>query len=272
MKGQDRSDLHNELSVTTRPATEPGFLTLTGESDIKVRNTVWARFCLRHRTVTEATEFACPRVELPQIDGPTEIRIAASFSGGKQMSGTLFFVPSGDIDPLPVTSYHHGEIASLRGGYCLLVPISEDMVWTPNIWPATIEELNTFVANLTDSPRYLEAWVMQRCRESNQLLMVVVIQGNICYGYLLGSPKTGGFAEIRVIPIFFERVGELTRQSPVLVELELYVNHLESLLRHARQFQPSSDDTQENRRLREALDELADALENSATSCATKGA
>ncbi len=112
---------------------------------------------------------------------------------------------------------------------------------------------------------------MGRSRESNKLSMVVVIQDNVCYGYLLGSPKAAGFSGTRVIPIFFERVCGLTRQYPLLVELELYDKHRKALLRHARKFQPTSDDVQENRHLREALHELVNALENSATSYQSKG-
>ncbi|EOG8379202.1 hypothetical protein [Pseudomonas aeruginosa] len=267
MKGKHHSDSHNQFSVTASLSS----VNLGCEVDAEDRSAEWARFCLRHRALEETTEIACARVELPQTVGLTEVRIAVSFSAGKQMICTLFFVLPVEGDPLPVTSYHSGSIASLRGGYCLLLPIPNDMKWRYDVWPKSIGELNDFVANLTGSSEYLEEWVMERSRESSQLLMVLVTQSKVCYGYLLGSPKAAGFAEIRVIPIFFERVGELTRQPPVLVELALYVEHLETLLRHARQFQPTSDDAQANRRLREALHELANALENSATSCATKG-
>lgn len=238
---------------------------------MKAKYIEWARFCLRHRQINEVVVSDCAPVELPQIDKPTEIRIAAKFSRGKQMSCTLIFAPLDETDPLPVTSYYNRTVESFREGRCLLVPISDDVEWVPNMWPETIEELNVFVANLTDSPQYLEAWVMQENRESNQLLMVVVIQSNVCHGYLLGFSRAAGLGGIRVIPIFFDRVGEITRQSLVPVELELDVKHLEALLRHARQFQPLSGDVQEDRRLREALHELASALENSATSCLARG-
>ncbi|PLP87464.1 hypothetical protein CYD26_21435 [Pseudomonas sp. FFUP_PS_473] len=261
MKGKDSSDLQNELSATANPSTEASLDTLSGDIDVEARSDEWARFCLRHRAVEETSEIACARVELPQIDGLMEVRIAASFSGGKQMNCTLFIVPLGDIDPLPVTSCHMGENLTLRGGNCLLVPVSEDIKWAHDIWPKSMEELNAFVANVTDSPRFLEAWVMESSRESNKLLMVVVIHGNVCYGYLLGSPKTDGFNETRVIPIFFEQVGELTCDSPVLIELELSVKSLEALLRHARQLLSEPDYTQEDRCLRDALGELANALE-----------
>lgn len=264
MKGQDYSDLRNEFSVTTRPTTEPGPVTAAGEIDIKARNAEWARYCLRHRAVGETTEIACARIELPQMDGPTEVRIAAKFSGGKQMSCTLFFVPPGEIDLLPLTFNQDREIASLREGHCLLVPIPDDMTWTHEVWPTSIEELNAFVANLTDSPQYLEAWVIQRS-ESNKLLMVVVIQSYVCYGYLLGSPKAVGLSEIRVVPIFFDRVGEFAPQYPLQIELKLSINNLETLLRHARRLQPTSGNTQEDRRLRDALDELVNALEKGAS-------
>lgn len=106
---------------------------------------------------------------------------------------------------------------------------------------------------------------MDKGRESNKLLMVVMIQNNVFYGYLLGSPKVAGFSEIRVIPIFFDRVGEFAAEYPVRIELELSVKNLKALLRHARQLQPNSCDVQDDRCLRDALDELANALEKGAS-------
>jgi len=238
---------------------------------MKAKYIEWAKFCLRHRQIEDVAVFDCAPVELPPIDRPTEIRIAAKFSHGKQMSCSLFFAPLDEADPFPVTFHFNRVAEGLREGRCLLMPISDDVAWTTNVWPATIGELNAFVADLTDSPRYFEAWVMQEHRESNQLLMVAVIQGGVCHGYLLGFPNSAGFSGIRVIPVFFERIAELARQPPVIIKLELDVKHLETLQRHARQFQPLSDDTQEDRRLRDALHELANALENSATSCTAKG-
>jgi hypothetical protein len=264
MKDQDHSDL-NESSVTTRPTTKPSSVTVVSEIDIKVRNAEWARFCLRHRALEDTTEIAFTRVELPSVEKPTEFRIAAKFSRGKQMSCTLFFVPLGEIEPFPVISYHNRAVDSLREGYCLLVPISEEVAWTSNTWPVSIEELNNFVASITDSQRYLEAWVMQRSSESNQLLVVVVVKGNVCYGYLLGSPKLAGFSKLRVVPIFFEQIGEFEPERLVQVELELSIKSLKALLRHARQLHVESSDAHEDLHLRAALNELVNALEKGAS-------
>lgn len=265
MKGMDSSGLQNELSATVNPSTEASLDTVSGDSDVEVRSAEWARFCLQHRAVEESSVIACPRVDLPQIDGPMEVRIAVSFSGGKQMNCALFIVPLGDIDPPPVSDCHVGANLTLRGGNCLLVPVSDNVKWVHETWPKSMEELKAFVANVTDSPQFLEAWVMERSRESNKLLMVVVIRGNVCYGYLLGAPKPEGFNETRVIPIFFEQVGELTCDSPVLIELELSVKNLDALLSHTRQLMSESDYAQQDRCLRDALDELANALERSAS-------
>lgn len=102
---------------------------------------------------------------------------------------------------------------------------------------------------------------MGRSREPKKLLMVVVIQVNVCYGYLLGSPKTAGFRDARVIPIFFEGVGELACDSPVLIELELRVKSLEALLRHARQLLSEPDCAQEDRHLRDGLRKLLKSID-----------
>ena len=52
----------------------------------------------------------------------------------------------------------------------------------------------------------------------------------------------------------------------MLVELDLNMNDFEALLRHARDFKPALEDVRENRRLRDALDELVTALEKAVRS------
>ncbi|MFT2159837.1 hypothetical protein [Pseudomonas putida] len=47
----------------------------------------------------------------------------------------------------------------------------------------------------------------------------------------------------------------------MLVELDLNFNDLEALLRHAKAFQPATGDAREDRRLRDALDAVVEALE-----------
>ncbi|MDI9778456.1 hypothetical protein QM325_11850 [Pseudomonas putida] len=142
----------------------------------------------------------------------------------------------------------------------MLVPVSDDVAWTDSVWPKSIQELDAFISHSTGSPRFFEAWVEERSRESNKLLMVVAIRNNCCYGYLLGSPRVAGFSETRVIPIFFDRVGELALDFPVPFELALSSKNLVALLKHTRSFQPQSGDAQEDLRLRQALDELANTL------------
>lgn len=263
MKGNESSDLQNELSATASPFNEARLDTLSGEDDGEVKSAEWARFCLRHRAVGETSEITCARVELPQNDGPTEVRIAASFSGGKQMRCTLFTVPAGESEPLP-TPRQMGVVATLRDGYALLLRIPDDLRWAHDVWPTSMDKLDAFVAKLTESPRFLETWVMDRNRQPKKLLIVVVIHGNVCYGFLLGSPKIAGFGNTRVIPIFFEQVGELTCDSPVLIKLELSVKNLDALLSHTRQLLSEPDPAREDRHLRDALGELAKALEGSA--------
>jgi hypothetical protein len=45
-----------------------------------------------------------------------------------------------------------------------------------------------------------------------------------------------------------------------MISFELNVNDAESLLHHCNSFAPDSGDAREDRRLRSALDELADAI------------
>ncbi|MFK0310603.1 hypothetical protein ACIQUF_05100 [Pseudomonas sp. NPDC090233] len=227
-------------------------------------HTEWGRFCLRYRQVAETSEFASGRVDLPQFDGAAEFRIAANFSGGKLMKGTLFFVPYYEIDPLPFTFHNDETIASLREGHCLLVLVAAGTDWSEVVWPTSMAELDSYIVSVTGYPRFLEDWIVGRRRELNRLLMVVLVKDNICYGYLLGSPREGGFTETRVVPVFFNRVEGFSFEDRVLIELELSVKHLQALIRHSRQLQPSSGDVKEDRCLRHALDELASGLEKGA--------
>lgn len=224
----------------------------------------WGRFCLRCRQVTETLEFSSAYVDLPPFDGVAEFRIAANFSDGKRMVGTLYFVPYYEVDPLPITFHQNEAIASLREGYCLLVPVADDTDWSETVWPKSMVELDRYIANSTGCSRLLEDWIMGRRRELNKLRIVVLVKGNVCYGYLFGSPRDGGFTETRVVPVFFERLEEFPFEDRVLIDLELSVKHLQALIRHSRQLQPSSGDAMEDQCLRYALDELASALEKGA--------
>lgn len=221
----------------------------------------WGRFCLRCRQVTETSEFASARVALPQFDGAAEFRIAANFSGGKLMIGTLFLVPYYEIDPLPITFHYDKAVASLREGYCLLLPVAVDTDWSEAVWPKTMVELDGYIANSTGYPRLLEDWIMERRREVNKLLIVVLVKDSMCFGYLLGSPKDGGFNQVRVVPVFFDRLEGFSFENRVRIELELSMKHLQALIRHSRKLQPSSGDTKEDQVLRYALNELVSALE-----------
>lgn len=245
--------------MPNEPTIEPGLVTLSHDQD-RARSHEWARFCLRHRGVEETFDIGCTHAELPQVDGVTQIRISVSFTGGKQMRCTLFFVPPGEADPLPVTFSQNNTIADLRGGHCLLVPISEGMEWTDNVWPKSIHELEELISDSTGCPRFFENWVAEKSRESNKLLMVVAARSDCCYGYLLGSPKIAGYTETRVVPVFFDRIDVLALDFPVPFELAFSSKNLEALLKHARSFQPHSGDAQEDLRLRQALDELANTL------------
>lgn len=246
------------------PIIESALVTLSHEQD-RARSHDWARFCLRHRGIEEAFDIGCTHAELPQVDGVTQIRVAVSFTGGKQMRCTLFFVRPGVADPLPVTFSQSKTIADLRGGHCLLVPISEDMEWTDNVWPRSLQELEGLISDSTGCPRFFENWIDEKSRESNKLLMVVAVRSDCCYGYLLGSPKIAGYTETRVVPVFFDRIGVLALDFPVPFELAVSSKNLEALLKHARSFLPHSGDAQEDIRLRQALNELADALEKGAS-------
>lgn len=222
--------------------------------------TEWERFCLKCRQMTETSGFTSALVDLPQFDGATEFRMAANFSGGKLMIGTLCFVPYYEIDPLPITFHCDEAVASLREGYCLLVPIA-DTDWSEAVWPKSMAELDGYIANSTGYPRLLEDWILGRRRALHKLLMVVLVKDDNCYGYLLGSPKDGDFTHTRVVPVFFDRLEEFSFEHRVLIDLSLSVKQIRVLIRHSRRLQPSSGDVTEDQCLRYALDELASALE-----------
>ena len=171
----------------------------------KERLACWADFCLKQRGVNGDTAAICSRVELPLIDRPKEGQIAAHFTGGKQMSCTLLLTGFGDSEPHGMASYDNGSIGSIRRGYCLFIPMFDEIKWTPDAWPTSLGELNALVSHVTNDPSQLETWLMKR-GESNQLRIVVLIHCDVCYGYLVGPPTPAGISALRVVPIFFDRL------------------------------------------------------------------
>lgn len=157
--------------------------------------------------MSEGAENVFSSIELPQINTPTEGRVAANISGGKQMRCTLLLTAVGDTDPHLCAPRHNWLIGGLRRGYGLFIPMPDDMAWTPGAWPTSIGELNALVGHVANDPKMLETWLMKNGSESNQLRVVVLIHSNVCYGYLLGALAKTQFSELRVIPIFFDRVG-----------------------------------------------------------------
>jgi len=170
------------------------------------RLSYWLRFCARQRSKFGGISPACARVELEQIDESTEGRIAAYFSGGSKVSCALLLTTLSETDPHSLATRHNWSFGSLRRGHSLFVPMPAGMDWTPDEWPTTIGELDALVGSLAGDSEKLATWFMSKSPDTKQMMMVVLVQSNVCYGYLLAPPTVPRMSEVRVIPLFLDRV------------------------------------------------------------------
>ncbi|WP_147472309.1 ThiF family adenylyltransferase [Pseudomonas syringae group genomosp. 3] len=166
----------------------------------------WARFCLRQRALNGGVAPICARVNYSQVDDPVEGRVAAYFSGQREKRITSLLANLGDTDPHSLATRHGWSHGTLKRGGSLFIPLPDSFLWTPDAWPTSIDELNALVSHLTGDTHRLKAWLIEKSHKFEQILMVVFVQSDVCYGYLLEAPTIPGMSRPRITPIYFDRV------------------------------------------------------------------
>ncbi|WP_152533870.1 ThiF family adenylyltransferase [Pseudomonas syringae] len=170
------------------------------------RLSYWHRFCNRHREVTGSAPPKLARVQFHPIEKPTGGLLAAYFSHSKKLASDLILTTVGESDPHAVAVRHKWSKGSLVKGHSLFLPISEAHRWTPFSWPGNFADLAHLVGQLTGESSYLEEWINGKAEKKKQMFLVVLVQSNVSYGYLITPPVVNRLTIPGVIPVALDRV------------------------------------------------------------------
>jgi len=170
------------------------------------RLSYWSRFCQRQAALDGGITPYAARVQFSPIDDVTQGKIAVYLSGNKTKRCTLLLATTGDTDPHSLATRHGWSLGTLQRGKALFVPLPDNALWTPQAWPTSIGQLDRLINQVTGRGHLLESWLRENSSESRQAFMVVLVQSNVCYGYLLKAAAVPGVTELQVFPIYLDRV------------------------------------------------------------------
>jgi len=165
------------------------------------RLSYWTRFCEQFRTIHKAPAPHVTRVVLQPLDSVTEGKLVAYFRGSQVASSNLMVACMGDADPHAVAARHRWNIGALVRGHALFVPMPTDARWTPCDWPRSLPALEDVVRQLTAGECSVVRWVRSRQSKDPQPFLVVLVQDNTCYGYLLAPAPVPLLTTPGVIPL-----------------------------------------------------------------------
>lgn len=170
------------------------------------RLSYWQRFCEQFRTLHKAPAPRTTRVVLQQLDGVAEGKLAVYFRRSQAASSDLMVATVGDADPHSIAVRHRWNVGALVRGHVLFVPVPANVRWAPCDWPRTLQELERFVGQITGGESSVVRWVEAEQDQAPQPFVVVLVQDNTCYGYLLTPAPVPLLTVPGITPIVIDRV------------------------------------------------------------------
>ncbi len=170
------------------------------------RLSYWLRFCEQFRTTNKVPAPHVVRVALRPLDGVTEGKVSAYFRQSQKLRSELMVAVAEDADPHVMAARHGWSVGALVRGYALFVPVPSNVRWTPRDWPWTLQELESFVAQVTDHERSVIHWIQGKKDDDPHPFLVVLVQDNTCYGYLVSPAPVPRATAPGIIPVAIERV------------------------------------------------------------------
>lgn len=166
----------------------------------------WPRFCEQFRASYGSASPHDVRVALEPLDGVQEGKIAAYYLGSRKDRSALMVATFGEVDPHALAVRHGWHSGTLVRGNAVYVPLPEQHTWTPLDWPRTLAELEALVAALTDNEFSVTHWAEAHREDAPHPLMAVLVQGTVCYGYLIGAPAVPLLTLPGIVPVPIERI------------------------------------------------------------------
>jgi hypothetical protein len=170
------------------------------------RLSYWLHFCEQFRTANNVPTPHVVRAALQPLDGVTEGKVTAYFRQSQKLRSEVMLATVEDADPHVIARRHGWPVGALVRGYALFVPVPENIRWTPRDWPRTLQELESFVAQVTDHERSVIHWIEGKKDESSRPFLVVLVQENVCYGYLVAPAPVPRATPPGIIPVAIDRV------------------------------------------------------------------
>lgn len=170
------------------------------------RLSYWLRFCEQFRTTHAVAAPALVRATLQPLDGVTEGKVTAYFQNSQRKRSELMVATVEGNDPHVLAARHGWPVGSLVRGYALFVPMPENVRWTPSDWPRSLTELELFIAQVTDHTCSVVHWVESKKDDEPHPFLVVLVQTNVCYGYLVGPAPVPRLTLPGIIPVHIDRV------------------------------------------------------------------
>lgn len=172
----------------------------------KERLSYWLRFCDRFRTVNKVSAPRAVRAALQPLEGVTEGRVAAYFRRSQKLRSELMLATIGDDDPHILATRHRWSTGALVRGFALFVPMPASVRWTPVDWPQSLDELEYLVAQVTDHQCSVVRWIENKKDDAPHPFLVVLVQENVCYGYLVSPAPVPRVTSPGIIPVVIDRV------------------------------------------------------------------
>jgi molybdopterin/thiamine biosynthesis adenylyltransferase len=170
------------------------------------RLSYWSRFCEHFRVSQQVPAPLTVRVLLSEIECVTEGKLTAYFRRSQAKRCDLMLASPGDIDPHPVAVRHGWSTGALVRGHSLFVPVPENVRWTPADWPRTLSELESFVEQVSPNRHSVLRWIESKQDDEAHPFLVVLVQGKICFGYLVSPAPVPRLTGPGVIPVCLDRI------------------------------------------------------------------
>lgn len=170
------------------------------------RLSYWLRFCEQFSVANALPNPHAVRAQLRPLHGVTEGRLCAYYKKSQMLRSDLMIATTEDIDPHVLANRHGWAAGTLVRGYSLFVPFADTIRWTPTDWPKNLQELESFVAQVTNNGHSVINWIQRKSDGNSHPLLVVLVQTGVCYGFLISPALVPKVTTPRIIPVAIDRV------------------------------------------------------------------
>ncbi|KGS13108.1 hypothetical protein DND58_08205 [Pseudomonas syringae pv. pisi] len=172
------------------------------------RLSYWARFCTRQHKASGRSAPQIARVILKPFERHMEGSVACYFEKSPRANAALLLASPTDNAPHNVAVRHGWNTGTLQRGVVLYVQIEANTPWSPSTWAVDFISLANLVDHCTGSLGFLARWISEKRKpeKKHELLMVVLVESGVCYGYVLQPGLIPNLTQPQLMPLTLDRV------------------------------------------------------------------